>query len=147
MRILGCRASLILVASMGIVAASCCNTPKANCPDLVVASATYDPVARTISVTVKNAGSAASGPSRVYIEINHVGAPNAAKPEAQHAVAFGALAPGATFVVPATPLTAFSARPTIDLASIAAFELVVTVDPKTEVSECDETNNVLTMVF
>lgn len=145
MSILGCRAGLSLVASMGVFA-SCC-PPKAHCPDLVVADATYDPVARTITATVKNTGSAASGPSRVYIEINHVGAANAAKPEAQHAVAFGTLAPGATFVVAATPLTTFSARPSINLATIAAFELVVTADPKGEVTECDEANNVLTKVF
>jgi len=110
-------------------------------PDLTVTMADFDAAARTVSVTVKNIGSKGSGEFLVYIEINQLTAPGSAKPEAQNSKSVTSLARGAEISFNDIPLSAFSARPSINLSTLMHGELDVTVDAKGMVKECDESNN------
>lgn len=126
---------------------SCC-TPCPCCGvDLVVSGMLYDPVARTVTVSVENQGSADAGAFLTYLEINQVSAPSSAKPESQSTHNQAGLAAGDSVTIGPIALSSFSARPTIDLNTITNFELVVTADPKSQVDECDEGNNQSTQEF
>ncbi|MCP4573727.1 MAG: hypothetical protein GY838_15315 [bacterium] len=142
---------VLFVSSMAL--SGCCAWCKSKCvgtcclPDLAVTAAEFDSVARTVSVTVKNIGSAGAGEFLVYFEINQVGAPASAKPESQHTESVVGLARGAEVSFDDIPLGSFSERPSIDLSTLMHGVLVVSADAKDMVTECDESNNVSEETF
>lgn len=144
------KVGVVLALAVIVFVPGCCQCCKKKCagkPDLVAVSSGFDGSARTVSATVKNIGLAAAGPFMVYIEVNRVGAPASAKPEAQFSDRVAGLGVGQERTYPAIALSAFSARPTIDLNTISSLNLVVRVDAKVEVDECNEANNVLDRDF
>jgi hypothetical protein len=106
-----------------------------------VTQAEFDAASRTVSVTLKNIGNSAAGDFLVYFEINQLTAPDPAKPEAQYSKSVQGLGRGAEIAFGAIQLSDFSARPSIDLATLAHGELIISADAKNMVKECDETNN------
>ena len=145
------KSSLTLtLITMIIVAAligGCCAWCKSKCvgtccmPDLTVTNAEFNPAGRTVSVAVKNIGSASAGEFLVYVEINQPNAPDSAKPESQYSHMVSGLARGVEISIPDIPLSSFDSRPSIDLSILMHGDLEVIADAKDMVKECDESNN------
>lgn len=139
--------AVVVLFGSSVVLSGCCTWCKSKCvgtcclPDLTVTAAEFDPVARTVSVTVKNIGSANAGEFLVYIEINQLAAPDSAKPESQASRSVAGLARGSEISFDDIPLSAFNERPSIDLSTLMHGELDVHADAKSMVEECDESNN------
>lgn len=116
-----------------------CSTPK---PNLVVQSATIDFATRTVSVTVKNDGNGNAGAHLTYIEINQVGAAEAAKPQSQYSASVSGVAAGGSWSSGPIPLGRFSSPRGFDLSSLTTANLVVRADAKNMVEESNESDNI-----
>jgi len=113
--------------------------PKAN---LVVQNAAIDFAARTVSITVKNNGNENARAHLTYIEINRVGAADAAKPQSQYSANVSGIAAGSSWSSGSIPFSSFSSRSGLDLSSLTSANLVVRVDAKNMVEESNEGDNI-----
>jgi hypothetical protein len=109
-------------------------------PNLIVQTAKIDCPGKFVNVTVKNDGNGDAGEHLTYIEINRVGAPEAAKPETQYSAKVSGIAAGSSWSSGPIPFSSFSSRG-LDLYSLTAANLVVRVDAKGMVKESNESDN------
>jgi hypothetical protein len=114
-------------------------------PNLQVQSATADFTAKTVNVTVRNAGDSTAGPQLTYIELNAVGAADSLKPQSQNSANVPAISAGSSWNSGPIPFSSFSVPPNRglgDINALTAANLVVTADAKNMVVESIETDNV-----
>ena len=109
-------------------------------PNLIVQTAKIDFPGKSVNVTVKNDGNGDAGEHLTYIEINRVGAPEAAKPETQYSAKVSGIAAGSSWSSGPIPFSSFSSRG-LDLYSLTAANLVVRADAKGMVKESNESDN------
>ena len=113
-------------------------------PNLIVQTAKIDFPGKFVNVTVKNDGNGDAGEHLTYIEINRVGAPEAAKPETQYSAKVSGIAAGSSWSSGPVPFSNFSFPRGLDLNtlnSLTTVNLVVRVDAKDMVKESNETDN------
>ena len=113
-------------------------------PNLLVSHASIDFNANTVTVVVKNNGDKDAGNHLTYIEINEIGATAPLTPQTQYSVNIPLIAKGTTWNSGAVPFSQFSharASRGLDLSTLTSANLVVRVDAKVMVDECNEDDN------
>jgi len=111
-------------------------------PNLRPQTPTIDLTAKTVAITEINNGHRDAGPHLTYIEINRVGAPDAAKPQSQYSVRAPGIARGSSWTSEPIPFSKFSSPRGLDLSSLTTLNLVVRVDAKDMVRESNENDNI-----
>lgn len=110
-------------------------------PNLVVKDAAIDFNAQVVRVAVANVGDRDAKQHLTYIEINEVGAADAAKPQSQYSASVSGIAAGGTWDPGPIAFASFSSPRGLDLSTLTSANLVVRADAKNLVKESNENDN------
>lgn len=111
-------------------------------PNLVIRDAKIDFSAKNVAVEVSNIGRKSAGAHLTYIEINGVGAADAAKPQSQYSASVSGIYVGDSWYSGLIPFSSFSSPRGLDLTTLTTANLVVRADAKNMVKESNERDNI-----
>lgn len=112
-------------------------------PNLVVQDADISFTGKQVKVIVKNVGNRDAGAHLTYIEINEVGASDAAKPQSQYSAHVPGIAAGSSWNSGPIGFASFSSPRGLNLFTLTGSNLVVRADAKDMVKESNENDNIL----